>query len=113
MKLDYLFATDLLFVLMSGRAEAKTANERKTPSCTTDYARALIGTTCRGRLLAAATLPFGLVQMSPDIHSEKWDWAFDYHSVDSDELREEKAKGELTNTKSTEKTIIPRPLSSQ
>jgi len=49
----------------------------------TDYVNPLIGTSGHGHTFPGATVPFGMVQLSPDTHTEGWDWCSGYHYSDS------------------------------
>ena len=42
-----------------------------------------IGTGGHGHTFPGATLPFGMVQLSPDTHNRGWDWCSGYHYSDS------------------------------
>ena len=42
-----------------------------------------IGTGAHGHTFPGAALPFGMVQLSPDTHTEGWDWCSGYHYSDS------------------------------
>lgn len=43
----------------------------------------MIGTDAHGHTFPGATTPFGMVQLSPDIGIEGWDWCSGYHYSDS------------------------------
>jgi len=43
----------------------------------------MIGTSGHGHTFPGATVPFGMVQLSPDTHNEGWDWCSGYHYSDS------------------------------
>ncbi|NJK85102.1 MAG: hypothetical protein HC906_03190 [Bacteroidales bacterium] len=43
----------------------------------------MIGTSGHGHTFPGATVPFGMVQLSPDSHTEGWDWCSGYHFSDS------------------------------
>ncbi|MCO4292907.1 GH92 family glycosyl hydrolase [Solitalea sp. MAHUQ-68] len=49
----------------------------------TSYVDPFIGTAGHGHTFPGATLPFGMVQLSPDTGTEGWDWCSGYHSSDS------------------------------
>jgi len=49
----------------------------------TDYVNPMIGTSAHGHTFPGATVPFGMVQLSPDTHNEGWDWCSGYHYSDS------------------------------
>ena len=47
------------------------------------FVNPLIGTAGHGHTFPGATVPFGMVQLSPDTHTEGWDWCSGYHYSDS------------------------------
>lgn len=49
----------------------------------TQYVNPFIGTDGHGHTYPGATLPFGMVQLSPDTHTEGWDWCSGYHASDN------------------------------
>lgn len=49
----------------------------------TDYVDPFIGTGGHGHTFPGATVPFGMVQLSPDNPSRGWDWTSGYHYSDS------------------------------
>ncbi|HTZ83682.1 MAG TPA: hypothetical protein VMB66_10845, partial [Candidatus Acidoferrales bacterium] len=42
-----------------------------------------IGTGGHGHTYPGATVPFGMVQLSPDTYNDGWDWCSGYHYSDS------------------------------
>ncbi len=42
-----------------------------------------VGTGAHGHTYPGATVPFGMVQVSPDTHASGWDWCSGYHHSDS------------------------------
>ena len=48
-----------------------------------DHVNVFIGTGGHGHTYPGATLPFGMVQLSPDNLQEGWDWSSGYHYTDS------------------------------
>jgi putative alpha-1,2-mannosidase len=48
-------------------------------SSVTDFVDPMIGTDAHGHTYPGATLPFGLVQLSPDNGKSGWDWCSGYH----------------------------------
>ncbi|POY35021.1 alpha-mannosidase [Solitalea longa] len=48
-----------------------------------DYVNPFIGTGGHGHTYPGATVPFGMVQLSPDNGSQGWDWVSGYHYTDS------------------------------
>jgi predicted alpha-1,2-mannosidase len=72
-----MVATGLaLTVLMS-------ACERPPRSDVTPYVDPFIGTDAHGHTYPGATVPFGMVQVSPDNGRSGWDWVSGYHYSDS------------------------------
>jgi predicted alpha-1,2-mannosidase len=49
----------------------------------TDYVNPFIGTDYHGHTFPGAALPGGMVQLSPDLGTEGWDWSSGYHYSDS------------------------------
>lgn len=47
-----------------------------------DYVNPFIGTSGHGHTFPGATLPFGMVQLSPDTGTSEWDWCSGYHWSD-------------------------------
>lgn len=66
----------LLFVLFV----MASCNEKQDPS---SFVNVFIGTGGHGHTFPGATLPFGMVQLSPDTRMEGWDACSGYHSTDS------------------------------
>lgn len=57
-------------------------NKNESISLTT-FVNPLIGTSGHGHTFPGATVPFGMVQLSPDTYNEGWDWCSGYHYSDS------------------------------
>ncbi len=53
-----------------------------TPSTPADYVNPFIGTGGHGHTYPGATLPFGMVQLSPDTRKDSWDGCSGYHYSD-------------------------------
>jgi len=66
----------LVFVIISGC----TKTENKLP---VDYVDPFIGTGGHGHTFPGATVPFGMVQLSPDTRLEGWDGCSGYHYSDT------------------------------
>ncbi|MBI1938294.1 MAG: glycoside hydrolase family 92 protein [Ignavibacteriales bacterium] len=49
----------------------------------TTYVNPLVGTDGHGHTYPGASLPFGMVQLSPDTDTEGWDWCSGYHYSDN------------------------------
>jgi predicted alpha-1,2-mannosidase len=61
-------------------AFATTAGAASNP---VDEALPMVGTDAHGHTYPGATVPFGMVQLSPDTGTEGWDWCSGYHYPDS------------------------------
>ena len=55
----------------------------KEPARLTSYVKPMIGTSGHGHTFPGATVPFGMVQLSPDTYNEGWDWCSGYNYSDS------------------------------
>jgi predicted alpha-1,2-mannosidase len=49
----------------------------------TKYVKIAIGTGGHGHTYPGATVPYGMVQLSPDTYNDNWDWCSGYHYSDS------------------------------
>src|SRR5277367_4284142 len=49
----------------------------------TRFVKIAIGTGGHGHTYPGATVPFGMVQLSPDTYNDGWDWCSGYHYSDS------------------------------
>ncbi len=78
-KLPGLFLIVFVFFFGCGQSKQKIS-ERKRPY---DYVNPIIGTAGHGHTFPGATLPFGMVQLSPDTYTKGWDWCSGYHYSDS------------------------------
>jgi predicted alpha-1,2-mannosidase len=68
----------LLFISILFVSCNQSNNERYT-----DYVDPFIGTGGHGHTFPGATVPFGMIQLSPDNPSKGWDWTSGYHYSDS------------------------------
>ncbi|PKL83064.1 MAG: sugar hydrolase [Ignavibacteriae bacterium HGW-Ignavibacteriae-3] len=69
-----LFLLILVFVFQNSFSQTKKL---------TDYVDPFIGTGGHGHTYPGATLPFGMMQLSPDTGIEGWDWCSGYHYSDN------------------------------
>ncbi|MEO1485549.1 MAG: GH92 family glycosyl hydrolase [Bacteroidota bacterium] len=76
-----LFSVCLTLLLVSTSCEEK--EETKVPKRLTEYVDPFIGTGGHGHTFPGATVPFGMVQPSPDNGTAGWDWCSGYHISDS------------------------------
>ncbi|MFH4965701.1 GH92 family glycosyl hydrolase [Gaetbulibacter sp. M235] len=72
----------LLMVLLSSCKERTNENIQHTASVT-KFVDAFIGTGGHGHTYTGATVPFGMLQVSPDNGISNWDWCSGYHYSDS------------------------------
>ena len=68
----------LASAIFSGCQKNQPASESLT-----SYVNPLIGTAGHGHTFPGATVPFGMVQLSPDTYNEGWDWCSGYHYSDN------------------------------
>ena len=59
-----------------------SCNRNETISLTS-FVNPMIGTSGHGHTFPGATVPFGMIQLSPDTYNEGWDWCSGYHYSDS------------------------------
>ena len=59
-----------------------SASESETQDFT-KFVKIAIGTGGHGHTYPGATVPFGMVQLSPDTYNDGWDWCSGYHHSDS------------------------------
>ena len=81
-----VFAVALGAAICPGPADVLDAAARDTPAdapSVTHWVDPFIGTDGHGHTFPGATLPFGMVQLSPDTGVEGWDWCSGYHASDS------------------------------
>ncbi len=60
-----------------------SAEVASTAEDLTRYVKIAIGTGGHGHTYPGATVPFGMVQLSPDTYNDGWDWCSGYHYSDS------------------------------
>lgn len=68
---------------MSGVASALTPPEGADGEDLTRYVKVAIGTGGHGHTFPGATVPFGMMQLSPDTYNDGWDWCSGYHYSDN------------------------------
>jgi predicted alpha-1,2-mannosidase len=64
-------------------ALSTSAAASSTDEDLTRYVKIAIGTGGHGHTYPGATVPFGMVQLSPDTYNDGWDWCSGYHYSDS------------------------------
>ena len=78
--LGFVFTIILLFANCKQKISKTTAKKNKP---LTSYVNTFIGTGGHGHTFPGATLPFGMVQLSPDTRLDGWDGCSGYHYSDS------------------------------
>ncbi|MFM9986818.1 MAG: glycoside hydrolase family 92 protein, partial [Flavobacteriales bacterium] len=80
-----LFAliTSSLLLIVACKNQKSTAIENPKTKTPVDYINPFIGTGGHGHTYPGATVPFGMVQLSPDTRLEGWDGCGGYHYSDS------------------------------
>lgn len=71
-----------LFLLLTGAANEAKPEGRGAEDLTV-YVDPLIGTGADGHVFPGATLPFGMVQLSPSNDQQGWKWTSGYHHSDT------------------------------
>jgi len=81
-RFSVVFASALV---AAGAAWAATpvAKSKAAPEDLTKFVNVFIGTGGHGHTYPGATVPFGMVQLSPDTKTSGWDWCSGYHYSDS------------------------------
>src|SRR3984885_11447486 len=64
-------------------SEPAASDEASSSEDLTQYVKIAIGTGGHGHTYPGATVPFGMVQLSPDTYNDGWDWCSGYHYSDS------------------------------
>jgi predicted alpha-1,2-mannosidase len=78
------FAVSVALILTALTAGAAPAARRAgAPEDLTKSVNVFIGTGGHGHTYPGATVPFGMVQLSPDTKTSGWDWCSGYHYSDS------------------------------
>jgi predicted alpha-1,2-mannosidase len=84
-KIIYLFPVLFLFLFSCTDSSKNKSNQESEGSSKdlTQFVNPFIGTGGHGHTYPGATLPFGMVQLSPDTRLEGWDGCSGYHYSDS------------------------------
>jgi len=77
------FLIHLLTVLLISLITIATSSCKRDSSLLTSYVDPFIGTGGHGHTYPGASLPFGMIQLSPDTRLDGWDGCSGYHAVDS------------------------------
>jgi predicted alpha-1,2-mannosidase len=73
----------IAFVLFIGCNNSSSITKAQKDQPLTNYVNTFIGTGGHGHTYPGATLPFGMMQLSPDTRLEGWDGCSGYHYTDS------------------------------
>ncbi|MEN2399017.1 GH92 family glycosyl hydrolase [Flavobacterium sp. MC2016-06] len=73
----------ILIVIFIASCKIKTDKNTKQQSFVGNYVDPFIGTGGHGHTYPGATVPFGMLQVSPDNGISSWDWCSGYHYSDS------------------------------
>ena len=78
-----LFSLMTLIILTHCTTDLKNESDRGLDKDLTKYVNPFIGTDAHGHTFPGASMPFGMVQLSPDTRLEGWDGCGGYHYSDS------------------------------
>lgn len=78
-----LLSTIFTFIFLLNSCNSNETNEEKPAIGLVKYVNPFIGTGGHGHTFPGATMPFGMVQLSPDTRLEGWDGCGGYHFTDS------------------------------
>lgn len=82
--IKYSLMKNTIFVLAISMFVIACSNEQKMQSINvTAFVNPFIGTSAHGHTFPGATVPFGMVQLSPDTYNSGWDWCAGYHYSDN------------------------------
>ncbi|MCC1482976.1 GH92 family glycosyl hydrolase [Winogradskyella immobilis] len=73
----------ILLVIFSSCKDSTSIQEAKKDQQLTNYVNTFIGTGGHGHTYPGATLPYGMMQLSPDTRLNGWDGCSGYHYTDS------------------------------
>ncbi|TYP97396.1 putative alpha-1,2-mannosidase [Tenacibaculum adriaticum] len=73
----------ICFIVLILSCKKKSVNTSLNKEVLTDFVNPFIGTGGHGHTYPGATVPFGMLQVSPDNGISNWDWCSGYHYSDS------------------------------
>lgn len=79
----FLLSISIVFVISSCGYKGNESDKVKSSFLPAKYVNPFIGTGAHGHTYPGATVPFGMLQVSPDNGISKWDWCSGYHYSDS------------------------------
>jgi len=74
---------NVLPIILAAAVFSGCQKSQPAPEPFTTFVNPLIGTSGHGHTFPGATVPFGMVQLSPDTYNEGWDWCAGYHYSDN------------------------------
>ena len=77
------FSMMLLSILIISCTKSSNVTQAKKDTSLTSYVNPFIGTGGHGHTYPGATLPFGMMQLSPDTRLDGWDGCSGYHYSDN------------------------------
>lgn len=83
MKIKFLLSFVIIFLIISCDANVETSPAKKDKSLIS-YVNPFIGTGGHGHTFPGATMPFGMMQLSPDTRLDGWDGCSGYHYSDDE-----------------------------
>ena len=82
--IKYSLMKNIIFALAISMFVIACSNEQEMQSINvTAFVNPFIGTSAHGHTFPGATVPFGMVQLSPDTYNSGWDWCAGYHYSDN------------------------------
>lgn len=66
-----------------GRSPLFLSDAKSDRENLTQFVNIMVGTGGHGHTYPGATVPFGMVQLSPDTYNDEWDWCSGYHHSDT------------------------------
>ena len=81
-------AKKFILIILASMTEIFSATANPSPPVKdyTRFADPMIGTNAHGHTFPGATVPFGMIQLSPDTRTDSWDGCSGYHYSDQDIL---------------------------
>lgn len=76
----YILVFVTTFLFSCNKSESETQKSNTAPN---QYVNPIIGTAGHGHTYPGATVPFGMIQLSPDNGISAWDWCSGYNYADS------------------------------
>ncbi|MFK7774806.1 MAG: hypothetical protein AB8F94_21885, partial [Saprospiraceae bacterium] len=68
-----------IFLTVFSCEKNENINKEELSTSLTEYVNPFMGTANHGHVYPGATVPFGMVQLSPDNGTQDWDWCSGYN----------------------------------